>query len=71
MKGAINNMANCKHELHMLIGTADGIVCRGCGRLFKSTDEILQEAAGKPADAPQDAKKKPKSSRAKKQKEGA
>lgn len=34
---------NCKHEINLLMGTADGIVCRGCGRLFKDMDEILKE----------------------------
>ena len=30
----------CNHDQSMLMGTADGIVCRGCGKLFKSFDEI-------------------------------
>ena len=44
----------CNHELSMLMGTADGIVCRGCGKLFSSFEEIhpqeapVQEAAEKP-----------------------
>ena len=58
----------CKHEINLLMGTADGIVCRGCGRLFKDMDEILKEdqpAAEAPAPAPK--KKAP----AKKKKEDA
>ena len=35
---------DCKHEINLLMGTADGIVCRGCGRLFKDMAEILKEA---------------------------
>lgn len=58
----------CKHEINLLMGTADGIVCRGCGRLFKDMDEILEDiepAAEAPAPAPK--KKAP----AKKKKEDA
>ncbi len=33
-------MANCKHDLPFLMGTADGIVCRACGRVFKDFAEI-------------------------------
>lgn len=25
----------CKHDINFLIGTADGVVCRQCGKLFK------------------------------------
>ena len=35
---------NCKHELSFLMGTSDGIVCRKCGTLFKSFDEIYPKA---------------------------
>lgn len=31
---------DCKHELQNLMGTADGIVCRVCGRVFANLDEI-------------------------------
>ena len=55
---------DCKHENSMLMGTADGIVCRGCGKLFKSFDEIhpkaesAQQEAVKPQVKPQRAPKK-------------
>ena len=39
---------DCKHELQNLMGTADGIVCRACGRVFASIDEIM--AADTPAE---------------------
>lgn len=34
---------NCKHEIQFLMGTSDGIVCRKCGTLFKTFDEINQK----------------------------
>lgn len=46
----------CKHEINLLMGTADGIVCRGCGRLFKDMNEILQE--NEPVPAVEEAPKK-------------
>ena len=49
---------DCNHELSMLMGTADGIVCRGCGKLFKSFEEIHPAEA-----APQEAVEKPKPKR--------
>lgn len=33
-------MDSCKHDLSYLMGTKDGIVCRKCGRLFSTFDEI-------------------------------
>lgn len=36
-------MMSCKHDINHLMGTADGIVCRSCGRLFASMDEVLAE----------------------------
>ena len=30
----------CNHDINNLIGTADGILCRKCGKLFSSFDEI-------------------------------
>ena len=41
------------------MGTADGIVCRGCGKLFKNFDEIQKEVAPAPAEAPKAPAKKP------------
>lgn len=58
---------DCKHELQFLMGTADGIVCRCCGRVFKNFAEIQAEAAPvaeKPAEAPAEAA--PKKARKKK-----
>lgn len=31
----------CKHEIQNLMGTADGIVCRACGRIFANINEIM------------------------------
>lgn len=58
---------DCKHEINLLMGTADGIVCRGCGRLFKDMDEIQKAAEPAPEPAPAPKKKAP----AKKKKEDA
>ena len=41
---------DCKHELGFLVGNADGILCRRCGRLFKSFDELRADA-GEPEGA--------------------
>ena len=38
-------MFECKHDLSYLMGTADGIVCRKCGALFSSMDEIYPKKA--------------------------
>lgn len=35
----------CRHENHMLTGTASGIFCHGCGAVFHSFDEIQKEAS--------------------------
>lgn len=43
-------MNECKHELPLLMGTARGIICRGCGKVFASLDEITP--AEKPAEQP-------------------
>ncbi len=47
-------MAECKHEMQWLMGTADGITCRKCGKQFKSFEEI--EAENKPAAEPEEPK---------------
>ena len=39
---------DCKHEIQNLMGTADGIVCRACGRVFADLSEIM--AADIPAE---------------------
>ena len=58
-------MANCKHDLPFLMGTADGIVCRACGRVFKDFAEIqgvdapaLEKPAEKAEAAPKKGRKK-------------
>ena len=47
-------MAECKHEMQWLMGTADGIVCRKCGRQFHDFEEI--EAENKPVAEPEEPK---------------
>lgn len=61
---------DCKHELPHLMGTADGIVCRACGKLFKSFADIPVEDSAHveetPTEAKAEAKKPAKTSRKKK-----
>ena len=49
-------MPECKHELKDLVGMADGIHCRACGKIFP-TMPAPAEAEKKPA--PAEAEKKP------------
>lgn len=56
----------CRHENAHLMGTANGIVCRGCGATFRSFAEIHPEPE-KPAEPPQEAAEKPKRGRKKKE----
>ena len=60
-KGEINDM-DCNHDLQFLMGTADGIVCRACGRVFKDFAEIQgvvdAPAPEKPAEKAEAAPKK-------------
>ena len=57
----------CKHEQERLIGTADGIVCSACGKLFKSFAEIHGDYDVPPAEKkPTEAKKTAKNNRKKK-----
>lgn len=63
-------MIECKHENQYLIGTADGIKCRKCGKLFASfatlKADIEADIAAQEAQAPADpAPKKPKRGRSK------
>lgn len=51
----------CKHENHMLTGTAEGIHCRGCGAVFHSFEELEAE----PQERAQDKSKKRKGDKAK------
>lgn len=58
----------CNHENAVLIGTANGIQCRRCGRVFKTFEEYRAETE-KPAESPetaQAAEEKPKRGRKKK-----
>lgn len=59
---------DCTHEINFLLGTADGIVCRRCGRLFKNFDEIEADRP-KPVEAEQEKPAAPKKSRKKKEAE--
>ena len=36
----------CNHKQENLIGTADGIVCKSCGRTFESFAELLLDREG-------------------------
>lgn len=47
----------CKHENHMLTGTADGIRCRGCGAVFHSLEDLAGE---RPEELKEQEKKPPK-----------
>ena len=51
----------CKHPIELLLGTGDGIVCRGCGKTFATFAELE-------ADRPTEEKtaEKPKKARSKK-----
>lgn len=55
-------MATCKHENQYLMGTNKGIVCRKCGALFSSFDELNKAQTPAEADEP----KQPAESTAKK-----
>lgn len=54
----------CKHEQTQLVGTADGILCRACGRRFGSFAEVERDRA--PQEQPK-AEKPVKSGRKKKE----
>lgn len=58
---------NCPHETQNLMGTADGIVCRCCGRVFKDFDELRGENAPAPEKAAEAARQAPKKGRKKKE----
>lgn len=50
----------CRHEQAALIGSAEGIRCRTCGKLFHSFDEIARDRAAADAPAPADKPKRSK-----------
>ena len=55
----------CRHEQAQLVGTADGILCRSCGRLFANYDELERERG--PECEPTAEQEKPKRARKKKE----
>ena len=62
----------CKHDISFLIGTANGILCRGCGQLFKTFDALKADAGDAPTVEAQpveepEAKQAPKRGRKKKE----
>lgn len=67
MTERIDNLM-CRHENAHLMGTANGIVCRKCGKTFKDFSEVLADKAEpiqEPAPADETAEK-PKRKRSKK-----
>lgn len=50
---------DCKHDISLLMGTKDGIVCHGCQKLFASFAEIEADRGEAPATAPAEEKKAP------------
>ena len=44
-------MAECKHENQFLMGTNEGIVCRKCGALFLTFDELRKTQQPQPVEA--------------------
>lgn len=53
-------MHECEHKTHDLIGTADGIYCQGCGKLFKSYSELEADTKSHKAHAEEQGKPKKK-----------
>ena len=48
----------CKHPQEALMGTAEGIVCRACGKVFKNFDEVMVARGEKPVEAQETPKKR-------------
>lgn len=42
-------MAECKHELKYLVGMADGIYCRNCGKILPGMPAAEKAEPKKPA----------------------
>ena len=59
---------NCNHEIDHLMGTADGVVCRCCGKLFPDMAAVIADRYPD-KEAPAAAPEKPKRATRKK-KEG-
>lgn len=59
----------CKHDISLLMGTKDGIVCRGCGKLFANYEAVLADRGEAPApvEEKKPATKKTASKKAKKE----
>lgn len=59
---------NCKHDVNYLMGTADGIVCRKCGKVFPSLASLHAdlEADRAAQEAPKAEPVKPKTTRKRK-----
>lgn len=60
----------CKHDINWLTGTADGVVCRKCGKVFPSLATLRADLEADRAGEPVPAKEE-KPARAKKKKEDA
>jgi hypothetical protein len=45
-------MLKCKHEANYLLGTADGIKCRKCGKMFSSFATLKADIEAQEAPAP-------------------
>lgn len=61
---------DCRHETQFLLGNADGILCRKCGRLFANYTEVMNDRDPQPEqEIPAPKAEAPKKSR--KKKEGA
>ena len=58
----------CRHEQAQLVGTADGILCRACGKIFANFEELEQERD--PKEEPQAEQAKPKRGTKKKKEAG-
>ena len=56
----------CRHPIELLLGTGDGIVCRGCGRTFDTFAELDADRTGEPQKPEPQEAEKPKRTRKKK-----
>ena len=56
----------CKHDTNWLMGTADGIVCRKCGKVFPSLASLHADSEADRA-AQETPKAEPKKTRKKKE----
>lgn len=49
----------CKHDVSLLVGTAKGIRCKGCGQIFKEFPGQAIEVKTPAEPAPEEPKKEP------------